>query len=80
MLHIIYLLYILAGVCKGSGNVSKCNPTGEFSLESIKMIFSPVHQSSPPIQSSDWRLPKRKYLDGHGTHKLTENDKVLILG
>ena len=23
---------------------------------------------------------KRKYPDGHGTHKLTENDKVLILG
>jgi len=23
--------------------------TGEFSLESIKMIFSPVHQSSPVI-------------------------------
>ena len=25
-------------------------------------------------------VSKRKYLDGHGTHKLTENDKVLILG
>ena len=27
--------------------VSKCNPAGEFSLESI--IMSPVHQSSPVI-------------------------------
>jgi len=38
----------------------QCNPTGEFSLESIKTIFSPVHQSvhqsSPPVQSSDCRL------------------------
>ena len=23
---------------------------------------------------------KRKYLDGHGTHKFTENDMVLFLG
>ena len=34
------------GVRLGSCNVSKCNPTGEFSLENIKMIFSPVNQSS----------------------------------
>ena len=42
---------------KESGYVSKCNPTGEFSLKSIKMIFNPVQQSSPPVQSSDCRLP-----------------------
>ena len=29
--------------------VSKCNPADEFSLESLIMIFSPVHQSSPVI-------------------------------
>ena len=38
---------------KKSGCVAKCNPTGEFSLESIKMYLvqstSPVHQSSPVI-------------------------------
>ena len=34
---------------KESGYVSKCNPTGEFSFKSIKMIFSPVHQSSPVV-------------------------------
>ena len=39
---------------KGSGHVSKCNPTGELSLERIKMIYSPVHQSSPVII---YRLP-----------------------
>ena len=37
---------------KESGYVSKCNLTGELSLESIKMIFSPVHRSSPPVQST----------------------------
>ena len=42
---------------KESGYVSQSNPTGDFSLTSIKMIFKPVHQSSPPVQSSDCRLP-----------------------
>ena len=42
---------------KESGYVSKYKRTGELSLEGIKMIFSPVHQSSPPVQSSDCRLP-----------------------
>ena len=37
---------------KESGCISKSKPTGEFSSESIKMIFSPVHQSNP-VQSSD---------------------------
>ena len=34
---------------KESDYVSKYNRTGELSLENIKMIFSPVHQSSPVI-------------------------------
>ena len=34
---------------KESGYVSKYNRTGELSLESIKMVFSPVPQSSPVI-------------------------------
>ena len=37
---------------KEIGYVSKCNPTGKLSLKRIKMIFSPVHQSSPPVQST----------------------------
>ena len=43
-----YYRFLLESV-KESGYVSKCIPTGEFSLDSIKtiLIFSPVHQSSP---------------------------------
>ena len=54
-----YHLIVLLESVKGSGNVSKCNPTGEFSLESIKMSFSPVYQFSPLVQSSDCRLPEK---------------------
>ena len=45
--------YIPARSVKESGYVSKCNPIGKLSLESIKWFLvqstSPVHQSSPVI-------------------------------
>jgi len=51
MLHVISIVInIPARVCEGKWlYVSKCKPTGEFSLESKQMIFSPVHQSSSVI-------------------------------
>ena len=66
---------------KESGYVSKCNPTGEFSLKSIKMNFNPVHQSSPPVQSSDCRLPyfnmiSVKYVLLH-RYSITKNDIII---
>ena len=54
--HLVIEIFMLESL-KKSGYVSKCNPTGELSLESIKMIFSPVYWSSPPVQSNDCRLP-----------------------
>ena len=36
--------------------MSKSNPTGDFSSMSIKMIFKPVHQSSPVIVGYRYRV------------------------
>ena len=49
--HQIFLLESVkeSGYVRDIATFLQCNPTGEFSLESIKTSFNPVHQSSPAI-------------------------------
>ena len=50
--YLVIEIFVLESL-KKSGYVSKCNPIGELSLESIKMFLvqstGPVHQSNPTI-------------------------------
>lgn len=47
--------------------------------ESLDVGVATVHRIETLFDETG-SVGKRKYLDGHGTHKLTENYKVLILG
>ena len=88
-------MYSFDGYCHFiRANSYKClqrRPTLENNLpaESIELQFgvaenlgvgvATVHRIETLFDETG-SVGKRKYPDGHGTHKLTENDKVLILG